>query len=101
MSESLVWQRTNKMRYSSCMTLIVLLLQLGSLAQENGSTRLQGPLTVADAVNIALKENPMIAASRAEAKAALAEVRSAWAMTMPQISANSYLTAGNSSNIVS
>jgi outer membrane protein len=89
------------MRYLLWLTLMVTLGQPRAIAQDTGATKAQGLISVAEAVHIALEENPMIAASRAEAKAAGAEARSVRAMTLPQLSANTFLTAGNSSNIVS
>ncbi|MCX6344862.1 MAG: TolC family protein [Armatimonadetes bacterium] len=52
-------------------------------------------ITLTDAVNIALKNNPSIAARRAIVAAASAKVGMAKAMTRPRISTTSFATTGN------
>ena len=72
-------------------------------AQTLGEDRLQiqGALTVAQAVQTGLHENRMLRASRADVKAAAESTKIARSQTRPQLSANSYLTYGDSSNIFS
>ncbi len=71
--------------------------------QTLGSDRLQisGSLSVDRAVQIGLQENLMIRASRADARAMAAETGVARSQTRPQVSANTYLSYGDSPNILS
>ncbi|HZP83285.1 MAG TPA: TolC family protein [Chthonomonadaceae bacterium] len=62
--------------------------------------KVEGPLTLAQAVQIGLRENLMIRAAQSEAQAAAAETRAARSLTRVQVSANTYLTYGDSPNIV-
>jgi len=61
--------------------------------------RLDGPISVQEAVQTALKNNLEVLASQAEASSARQETRAARAMTRPQVSANTYLTVGSMANI--
>lgn len=82
---------------------------LGSLrsapaeAQTLGADRLRirGPLTLAQAVQTGLRENLMARAAQADVKAATAATRIARSQRLPQLSANTYLTYGDFSNIFS
>lgn len=62
--------------------------------------KVEGPLTLAQAVQVGLRENLMIRAAQAEAQAAAAETRAARSLMRVQISANTYLTYGDSPNIL-
>ena len=70
-------------------------------AQSLGADRPQinGPLTLAQAVQTGLRENLMVRASRADVKAAAAATHIARSQRMPQLSATTYLTYGDFSNI--
>lgn len=82
---------------------LVLLSPFPVHAQTLGEDRpqIRGPLTLAQAVQVGLRENLMIQAAQADVRAAAAETRIARSMTRPQISANSFLTAGDAANIFS
>ncbi|MCC6730916.1 MAG: TolC family protein [Chthonomonadales bacterium] len=69
-------------------------------ALSGDARRIAGPLSVRQAVEIALRENPAMLAARADAAEAAAGTRSARAMTLPQVSANGYLTSGDMSSMV-
>lgn len=60
---------------------------------------IRGPLSIVEAVQIGLRESLSIRAARADVRGAEAETQAARSMTLPQISANTYLTTGNASNI--
>src|SRR5690348_14446867 len=62
--------------------------------------KVEGPLTLALAVQVGLRENLMIRAAQSDAQAAAAETRVARSLTRVQVSANTYLTYGDSANIV-
>ncbi len=62
---------------------------------------ISGPLTLENAVKTGLRENLMIKAAKADVRAANAETRAAQSMIRPQISANTFLTQGDTSNILS
>ena len=53
------------------------------------------PLTLHDAANIALEENPLRKASLADTKAAVAEVREAQSFLMPRVTFSEQATRGN------
>lgn len=76
---------------------------LPTQAQTLGADRpkLDGPLSVARAVQTGLRENLMLRAARADVSAAAAETRIARSQTRPQVSANTYLSYGDFSNILS
>jgi outer membrane protein len=61
---------------------------------------ISGSLTVQQAVSIGMKSNLSIQALAAQEKAAQQDTRAARAMTMPQISANTFLSTGNNSNML-
>lgn len=63
--------------------------------------RLSGPLSLQDAVDAAVRGNLELQAMRFEADAARQETRATKAMTRPQISANTYLSSGDMTNILS
>jgi outer membrane protein len=65
----------------------------GSL--DGGLPRISGPLSVQQAVDTALKGNLDVQAMQSEAAAASQETRAARAMTRPQVSANTYLSASS------
>lgn len=61
---------------------------------------LNQPLTVDQAVEIALRESPMVRAAVAERDAAVGRLNMARAETRPMISANTFLSGGSMPNIV-
>jgi len=71
-------------------------------AQALGQDRPQisGSLSVRQAVETGLRYSLGVQAMRAEVRAAQQEARATRAMTRPQVSANTYLTTGDSSNMV-
>ncbi len=75
---------------------------LAASAPTLGADRLRqnGPLTLTQAVQIGLRENLMIRAANADVQAAGYDTRIARSQTRPQISANTYLAFGDSSNIL-
>src|SRR5690349_10175654 len=81
---------------------ILALLPIGSEAQIPSDERpkVEGPLTLARAVQVGLRENLMIRAAQSEAQAAAAETRATRSLTRGQVSANTYLTYGDSPNIL-
>ena len=62
--------------------------------------RISGPLSLRDAVDAALRGNLELQGMRYEADAAREETRATKAMTRPQISANTYFSSGDMSNIL-
>ena len=72
-------------------------------AQTLGADRPQihGALSVAQAVQTGLRENLMVRAAQADVKAAAAATRSVRSQRLPQLSATTYLTYGDFSNIFS
>lgn len=74
-----------------------------AVGQTLGADRLQisGSLSVDRAVQIGLQENLMIRASQADARAMAAATGVARSQTRPQLSANTYLSYGDSPNILS
>ncbi|MCW3096434.1 MAG: outer rane efflux protein [Chthonomonadaceae bacterium] len=70
-------------------------------AQMLGADRpqIKGPLTLAQAVQTGLRENLMVRASQADVKAAAAATGIARSQRLPQLSATTYLTYGDFSNI--
>ena len=66
-----------------------------ALAQQTGTPAISGELTLADAVQTALKNSPMVRSAGVMASAAQARVGMAQAMTRPQVSSSAFL--GNSS----
>lgn len=62
--------------------------------------QISGPLTVRQAVDTALRSNLEIQSMQAEVAAAGQETSAVRAMTRPQLSANTYASAGNMSNIL-
>lgn len=76
----------------------LILLAFPALAQQplgSDGPQISGPLSVRQAVDRALKSSLEVRMSRAEADAAGQETRAARAMRGPQVSANTYLTAGS------
>lgn len=69
-----------------------------ALAQDRPPIR--GPLSVRQAIEMGLRYGLDVRAMQAEAQAAQEETRAARAMTRPQVSANTYLTTGDSPNMV-
>ena len=63
--------------------------------------RLGGALTLVQAVGIGLRENLMLRAAQADVRAAAAATRIVRSQRMPQLSATTYLTYGDFSNIFS
>lgn len=73
-------------------TAIALALLLGGFA---GPARAQGPLTLAKAVDLALKQNPALEASEDQARASRARVGQARAEWFPRFDASQGFTRGN------
>ena len=63
--------------------------------------QITGPLTLEKAVRTGLRENLLIRAAQSDVRAASADTRAARSMTRLQISANTFLTHGDTSNILS
>ena len=82
---------------------VLFLLAIRGGAQTSAEIpKVTGPLTLAQAVQVGLRESLVVRAAQSEAKAAAAETRMARSMTRIQISANTYLTYGDSpANITS
>ncbi len=59
----------------------------------------QQPLSLQDAINMALKQNPMLAAAREDVNLSLAKKKQAKAMLLPSLSFTGYATGGNNPNI--
>jgi outer membrane protein len=62
--------------------------------------QIKGPLSLQLAVQTGLRENLMVRAAQADVRAAQADTRATRAMTLPQVSANTYLSTGSMSNIL-
>lgn len=75
---------------------------MGQTLQPLGADRLElkGPLSTAQAVETGLRENLMARAARSDIKAAAAETRVARSQTRLQVSANTYLSIGDTNNIL-
>lgn len=75
---------------------------VGGKTQTLGADRpeIKGPLALEQAVQTGLRENLMVRAAQADVRAAVAETRVARSQTRPQVSANTYLSFGDSSNIL-
>ena len=105
MKRHLVHRRNRKpISVGEWLGLVLILLSTGHAgAQSLGGDRQQihGPLPLAEAVKIGLRENLTIQAAQSDVRAAAAEIRVVRSMTLPQISANSFLTAGDFGNIFS
>ncbi len=56
-------------------------------------------LSLQDAINMALKQNPMLAAAREDVNLSLAKKKQAKAMLLPSLSFTGYATGGNNPNI--
>ncbi len=83
--------------------LLFSLPSISAVAQTLGADRPQinGALTLAEAVQTGLRENLMLRAAQADVKAAAAGTRIARSQERPQLSATTYLTYGDFSNIFS
>lgn len=66
-----------------------------------GRVGLKGPLSLSQAVQIGLRENGSVRAAQADIRAAAAETQAVRSQTRPQVSANTYLSIGDASNILS
>ncbi len=62
---------------------------------------MKGPLSLSQAVQIGLRENGSVRTALADVRAAAAETQAARSQTRPQLSANTYLSIGDASNILS
>lgn len=82
-----------------CLVLAALFLAGAALSQA-APQKIDGPLTVAEAIRVALQNNPTLAAAHRQFDAAHAGLREAKAALFPQISANSFATAGSYNTIV-
>lgn len=72
----------------------------GQATLDSGQPRISGPLSLQDALDIALRENLALRSKRFEADAAHEETRATRAMTRPQISANTFLSSGDMANML-
>lgn len=79
---------------------LALCLAGGQAATGQSGTLAPKPITLAEALRIALEQSPAVLAAQADARAARSEVRSARAMAGPQVSANAFLTAGDMESMV-
>lgn len=75
-------------------------LSFAQQCDSTGQPMTSGKITIADAVSIALKNNPTISSRSAAFSAALARTGAAKAMTRPQLSATLTATTGNMPMIV-
>lgn len=73
----------------------------GLISAQTVRPRIDGPLSLQEAIRSAQDHNPAIAAMRAQLGVTSAEVNSARAALSPQLSANSYATTGSYGSIVS
>ncbi len=73
----------------------------GLISAQTVRPRIDGPLSLQEAIRSAQEHNPAIAAMRAQLGVTSAEVNSARAALSPQLSANSYATTGSYGSIVS
>ena len=93
--------KINAWRAAACLVLGVSFSYRGE-AQTLGTDRpeIRGPLSVEQAVQTGQRENLMARAARLDVEAAAAETRGARSQTRPQVSANTYLSFGDASNIL-
>ena len=68
--------------------------------QGRNLVRIQGALTIEEAVRTGLRESPVIRAAEADVRVAQAETRIARSQTGLQVSANAYGTTGSMENVV-
>lgn len=80
---------------------ILALAAVGSTVGQQKRPKLEGPLTVAEAIRLSEQNNPGLAAARSQVLAASADVRSARSALSPQVSANSFATTGSYNSILS
>lgn len=75
---------------------------LSGQAQDTGAGRVAVPssLSLDQAIQIALRESRMVRAAQADVRAASAETRAVLSQTGPQVSANTYVSYGDSNNIL-
>ena len=94
-------ERGARALFASGMILICSVLSKPGGAQTLGadSPEIKGSLTVSQAVQTGLRENQMVRAMQADAKGATAATRIARSQRLPQLSATTYLTYGDFSNI--
>lgn len=98
---------SSKTRLSILTTAGLTLLCPFLIGTTNGQTlgadrpQIKGALSVIQAVQSGLRENLMIRAAQADVRAASAETQAARSQTKPQVSANTYLSYGDSPNILS
>lgn len=85
------------MKKITLVILIIFALHLSAYAvtDKTGQPIVNQPINTADAVNIALENNPMIAAKQAETSAAIARLGMIKAVTRPQLSATGFATLSN------
>ena len=95
-------QKIKKNAAALCVALLNVLPLTNGRAQTLGADRphIRGPVTIAQAAQIGLRENLTLRAAQSDVKAAGAETRMARSQIQPQISANTYLAFGDSSNIL-
>lgn len=84
-----------------CLALAFLTFRAAAQPLAADRPRIQGALTLKDAIEIGLRENLGLRTQQAEARAAAAEARFARSQTLPQISANSFLSTGDMSALLS
>jgi outer membrane protein len=73
----------------------------GLVCAQSVRPKIDGPLSLTEAIGLAQQNNPMIAAGRAQLSASAAGTKSARAGLAPQLSANSFATTGSYGSIVS
>lgn len=78
-----------------CIVLSIGLASAGFGQTQSAEVWQSRAVSVQQAVAIALRENPQVHASRAEARAAAADTRMARSQSRPQLSASTYLTYGD------
>ncbi|MGC8669370.1 MAG: TolC family protein [Chthonomonadales bacterium] len=83
----------------TCIPFCVWVSQALGCAQPPAFKRVNGPLSLKEAVTIGLRESPAVHAAQFGLTTAQAATRTARSMTQPQLSFNSYFTLGSMSNI--
>lgn len=97
-------QHSHRLLWQIAATVALVPVAGGAIGQTSGSApeqpgadrpRISGPLSVQQAVQTGLRNNPEVQGMQAEARAAQSETRATRAMTLPQISTTTTLTTGN------
>ncbi len=90
---------TNHLTYRRAALTALSLLTLLSQGISQTLPRLDGPLSLARAIELARQNNPAVSVSAADAKAAAEATRAAKARRLPTISANGFATLGSYGSI--